>query len=194
MPFSISTFRCVSLPSSSTLSEPRRPPMVPSSTTVQSGLATCWPIRPQNAETPLRLKSASSPCPTASCSSTPGQPGPSTTICSPAGASTASSCTIACRAASLAKCSGVRSVLKPIEFMPSAAARMTLLRRAAVVARQRADAQARQRLAVEIKHAIAGRDHHMLQDCRRTWPAPGRCADRRRAPLCRRAAPEPRAL
>ena len=36
MPFSISTFRCVGMPSSSTLSEPRRLPMVPSSITVHS--------------------------------------------------------------------------------------------------------------------------------------------------------------
>ena len=36
------TLRCVGWPSSSTLSEPRRLPMVPSSTTVQSSLATFW--------------------------------------------------------------------------------------------------------------------------------------------------------
>ena len=76
MPFSISTFCCVGMPSSSTLSDPRRLPMVPSSITVQRGLATCWPMRPLNAETPLRLKSASRPWPTASCSRIPGHPGP----------------------------------------------------------------------------------------------------------------------
>ena len=65
--------------------------MVPSSTTVQSSLATFWPTRPEKAETCLRLKSASRPWPTASCSRMPGQPGPSTTVISPAGASTASS-------------------------------------------------------------------------------------------------------
>ncbi len=61
MPFSISTFFCVGMPSSSTFSEPRRLPIVPSSITVHSGLATCWPILPLNADVPLRLKSASSP-------------------------------------------------------------------------------------------------------------------------------------
>src|SRR5467141_4617564 len=76
-PSSISTVRCVGLPSSSTVSEPRRPGSVPSSTTVTPGEATRCPMRPANAELPLRLKSPSSPCPTASCNSTPGQPGPS---------------------------------------------------------------------------------------------------------------------
>ena len=49
----------------------------------------CWPMRPLKAETFLRLKSPSRPWPTASCSRTPGQPGPSTTVIVPAGASTA---------------------------------------------------------------------------------------------------------
>ena len=86
MPFSISTVRCVGLPSSSMLSEPRRSGIVPSSTTVTPRDATRSPMRPANALEPLRLKSPSSPCPTASCSSTPGQPGPSTTVITPAGA------------------------------------------------------------------------------------------------------------
>src|SRR5262249_32439097 len=64
--------------------------MVPSSTTVTPLAATCRPIRPANAEVPRRLKSPSSPWPTASCSITPGQPGPSTTSISPAGAGPAS--------------------------------------------------------------------------------------------------------
>jgi hypothetical protein len=51
----------VGVPSSSTLSEPRREPSVPSSTTVHSGAATCSPMRPENAEVPLRLKSPSRP-------------------------------------------------------------------------------------------------------------------------------------
>ena len=42
----------------------------------------------EKAEVFLRLKSASRPWPIASCSSTPGQPGPSTTSISPAGAVT----------------------------------------------------------------------------------------------------------
>src|SRR5204863_136407 len=86
MPSSISTVRCVGLPSSSMLSDPRRSGIVPSSTTVTPAAATRWPMRFENAEVPLRLKSPSSPCPIASCSRTPGQPGPSTTVIVPAGA------------------------------------------------------------------------------------------------------------
>ena len=73
--------------------------MVPSSTTVTPFDATRWPIRPAKADVFLRLKSPSSPWPTASCSITPGQPGPSTTSISPAGAGTASRLTSACRTA-----------------------------------------------------------------------------------------------
>src|SRR3954468_13685259 len=86
MPSSISTVRLVGVPSSSMESEPRREAMVPSSTTVTPLAATCLPMRPAKAEVCLRLKSPSSPCPTASCSITPGQPAPSTTVISPAGA------------------------------------------------------------------------------------------------------------
>ncbi len=111
MPPSISTVSCVAVPSSSTLSEPRRPAIVPLSTTVTLELATCWPISPAKAEVFLRLKSASRPWPTASCSRIPGQPGPSTTSISPAGAATAPSCRIAPRAASRARVSGL---LEPI--------------------------------------------------------------------------------
>jgi hypothetical protein len=90
MPSSISTLRWLAWPSSSTLSEPRRSAMVPSSSTVTPLAATRWPMRPLKALEPLRLKSPSSPWPMASCSSTPGQPGPSTTVISPAGAGRAS--------------------------------------------------------------------------------------------------------
>ena len=107
MPPSIRTVSCVADPSSSTLSEPRRPAIVPLSTTVTFGLATGWPINPVKAEVFLRLKSASSPWPTASCSRTPGHPGPSTTCISPAGAGTAPNCRIAPRAASCARLSGL---------------------------------------------------------------------------------------
>ena len=48
---------------------------------------------------PLRLKSPSSPWPIASCSRTPGQPGPSTTCISPAGAATDSRLVSACASA-----------------------------------------------------------------------------------------------
>src|SRR5438876_9346446 len=85
------TLRPVGVPSSSTLREPRRFAIVPSSTTVTSSEATFWPTRPENAETSLRLKSPSRPWPTASWSRMPGQPGPSTTVIVPAGASTARS-------------------------------------------------------------------------------------------------------
>jgi hypothetical protein len=44
----------------------------------------------ENALEPLRLKSPSRPWPMASCSRMPGQPGPSTTVISPAGAGRAS--------------------------------------------------------------------------------------------------------
>ena len=100
MPSSISTVRSVGVPSSSTVSEPRRPAIVPSSKTVTPGAATRSPIRPEKAEVPLRLKSPSRPWPTASCSSTPFQPGPSTTSISPAGQGTASRLTSAWRSAS----------------------------------------------------------------------------------------------
>ena len=99
----MSTFRRVGTPSSSTLSEPRRFWIVPSSTTVTSSEATDWPSRPENAEVFLRLKSPSRPWPTASWSRMPGQPGPSTTVISPAGASTASSFMRAWRTASPVK-------------------------------------------------------------------------------------------
>ena len=60
--------------------------MVPSSSTVTPLAATRSPMRPEKALEPLRLKSPSSPWPMASCSRMPGQPGPSTTVISPAGA------------------------------------------------------------------------------------------------------------
>ena len=159
----MSTLRCVGWPSSSTLSEPRRLPMVPSSITVHSALATFWPMRPLKAETPLRLKSASSPWPTASCSRMPGQPGPSTTVISPAGASTASSMAMASRAASAAKCSGVFSFRKKSSSTrppppawprcggpPFCRASAETLRRASGWRSTR-------------EHAVAGRDHHLAQ-------------------------------
>ena len=90
MPSSISTLRPLVLPSSSTLSEPRRSAIVPSSSTVTPLAATRWPMRPLKALEPLRLKSPSRPWPMASCSKMPGQPEPSTTVISPAGAGRAS--------------------------------------------------------------------------------------------------------
>ena len=105
-------------PSSSTLSDPRRSAIVPSSTTVTPGAATRSPMRPEKAERPLRLKSPSSPWPTASCSRIPGQPGASTTGIGPAGASTAERRVTAIRAASRAKCSGGFSSKKPGPMRP----------------------------------------------------------------------------
>ena len=104
------------------VSEPRRSGRVPSSTTVTPGAATRWPIRPAKAEVPLRLKSPSSPWPTASCSITPGQPAPSTTVISPAGAGTASSLSRAWRSASSATASPPAVVEQPVEPEPAAAA------------------------------------------------------------------------
>ena len=101
-PFSMRTVRLVGVPSSSTLSEPRRLGMVPSSTTVTRSEATRSPTRPVNADTPFRLKSPSRPWPIASWSRMPGHPGPSTTVIVPAGAATAPSFTRAWRAASFA--------------------------------------------------------------------------------------------
>ena len=100
MPSSISTLQALGVPSSSMVSDPRRSSSVPSSTTVTPGAATRCPIRPANAEVCLRLKSPSRPWPIASWSSTPGQPGPSTTVISPAGAATDSRLTSAWRSAS----------------------------------------------------------------------------------------------
>src|SRR5215216_5983772 len=84
----MSTLRWVGVPSSSMVSEPRRASIAPSSITVTPAAATRSPMRPEKAEVPLRLKSPSRPWPMASWSSTPGQPGPSTTGISPAGAAT----------------------------------------------------------------------------------------------------------
>ena len=104
MPSSISTLRCEGVPSSSKLIEPRRSGMVPSSTTVTPGAAMRVPMRPAKAEVFLRLKSPSSPWPIASCSRMPGQPGPSTTSMTPAGAGSERRLTVAMRSASRATC------------------------------------------------------------------------------------------
>ena len=121
------------------------------------------PIRPAKAEVFLRLKSASSPWPTASCSRTPGQPGPSTTSISPAGASRASSCRIAWRAASFAKCSGVFSPKKKSRATrpppPEAAAGGMLAR---VFAMQE-DIHARQRLGIFRERAVGSHDQNVAQ-------------------------------
>ena len=72
IPFSIKVVQLVGVPSSSTLKEPLRESIVPSSTTVTDSSAIFSPIRLENAEVFFLLKSPSSPCPIASCSSTPG--------------------------------------------------------------------------------------------------------------------------
>ena len=107
--------------------------MVPSSITVHNSLATFWPMRPLKAETPLRLKSASRPWPTASCSRMPGQPGPSTTVISPAGAATASSIATASRAASRGEVLGRFLAEKEIQLDAPAAAGVAALRRPAIL-------------------------------------------------------------
>ncbi len=127
MPSSISVVHCVGVPSSSTLSEPRRAASVPSSTIVTPLAATCCPMRPLNAEVPLRLKSPSRPWPTASCSSTPGQPAPSTTVIVPAGAGTASRLTCAVRTASFTSARQRPDSRNSVYAKPAAAAGVALL-------------------------------------------------------------------
>jgi hypothetical protein len=85
MPSSISTVSCVGVPSSSIDSEPAPPGDRAVIDHGDARRATRSPMRPEKALVPLRLKSPSRPWPTASCSSTPGQPGPSSTVISPAG-------------------------------------------------------------------------------------------------------------
>ena len=54
-------------------------------------------------------------------------------------------------------------VQEEVEIHASAAAGMAALRGAVVLARQRRDAHAGQRLPVEVEHAVAGGDHHLAQ-------------------------------
>ena len=69
--------------------------MVPSSTSVTSGDATCSPRRPLNTEAPLSTRSFSRPWPQASWNSTPPPPGPMTTGSVPDGAGRAASLVMA---------------------------------------------------------------------------------------------------
>ena len=187
MPFSISTVFCVGDPSSSTLSEPRREGSVPLSTTVHlSGHALAH--HAAEGRGPLRLKSASSPWPIASCSRMPGQPGPSTTSISPAGASRASSWMMAWRAASWAKCSGVFSVRK--KSMPTRPPPPEAAFGGAFGRLGNAD-------HAEARHA-AGRRWQKFRRSRSPGSgaarqsnrrAPAQCADRKRAPRGRHASP-----
>src|ERR1035438_3241212 len=158
----MSTVSWVAEPSSSTLSEPRRPVMVPLSTTVTFGPATCWPMSPVNAEVFLRLKSASRPWPTASWRRIPGQPGPRTTCISPAGAGTAPSWRMAPRAASLARLSGL---LEPMNW--SRPARPPGPRRAlggdGVFFGDDEDVEAAEGLGVAGECAVASGDEDALQ-------------------------------
>src|ERR1700758_1690752 len=156
MPSSISTVRLVGVPSSSMEREPRREAMVPSSTTVTPLAATCWPIRPANAEVFLRLKSPSSPWPTASCSITPGQPAPSTTSISPAGAGTDSRLTIASR--SLAPGFGFDEAGMALAAAITLAAALLPV----ALAGDHGDIDAHQRADVAIALAIGPQDLHHL--------------------------------
>ena len=166
--------------------------MVPLSTTVTFGLATGRPIKPVNADVPLRLKSASSPCPTASCSRIPGQPGPSTTSISPAGAATAPSCKIAPRAASCARCSGL--------FDPTNCSNPDLPPPPAdpfvVTAPSLGDhehIQPAKRLRVAGKRPVRRRNQNPPQLLAVTWPAPAPRGCRTLAPRDRRAKSTPAA-
>ena len=125
---------------------------------MHSGAATCWPIRPLNADVPLRLKSPSSPCPTASCSSTPGQPGPSTTVIVPAGAGTASRLTCAVRTASRTSARQRSPAAELGVREPAAAARISLLAPSLVLDDHR-HVEPHQRPHVGRKRAVA-REHH----------------------------------
>src|ERR1044071_8645127 len=156
----MSTFRWVGLPSSSIVSEPRRPGRVPSSTTVTPGDATRWPRRPENAELPLRLKSPSRPWPTASCRSTPGQPGPSTTVIVPAGAGRASRLTSACDTACRAYSSSTASGKVGWGGAPPPAAGAALA--PSVRFRDHLHRQADQRADVGGERAVGARDEHHL--------------------------------
>src|SRR6266853_1580401 len=116
-PSSISMLRWVGLPSSSIEREPRRPGMVPSSTTVTPRAATFFPIFPAKAEEPLRLKSPSRPWPIASCRRMPGQPGPSTTVMVPAGAGRDSRLTSAWSTARVARAAELFQALEQLHFL-----------------------------------------------------------------------------
>src|SRR3979411_2254629 len=187
MPSSISTVRLVGVPSSSIGSEPRRDAMVPSSTTVTPLAATCWPIRPANAEVCLRLKSPSRPWPTASCSMTPGQPAPSTTSISPAGAGTDSRLTSASRIApSAASRHALASMKRAKPSRPPAAAPPRGLCRdesrqpsapaialaaaflPVALARDHRNIDAHQRADVAIALAVGPQDFHPLPGGRQT--------------------------
>ena len=75
----MSTLRWAGVPSSSMAKQPHSSAIVPSSTSVTSGDATCWPSRPLNTDAPLSTRSFSRPWPQASWNSTPPPPGPMTT-------------------------------------------------------------------------------------------------------------------
>ena len=62
-PPSISTVSCVGDPSSSTFSDPRRPAIVPLSTTVTLGLATGSPNQPRKRRSPLAIEVGLQPMP-----------------------------------------------------------------------------------------------------------------------------------
>ena len=76
--------------------------IVPSSTSVTSGDATCSPTLPRYTEAPLPTRSASSPWPHASWNSTPPEPALMTTGIEPDGAGRAFNFVIARSAATLA--------------------------------------------------------------------------------------------
>ncbi len=121
-------------------------------------------MRPLNAEVPLRLKSPSRPWPTASCSSTPGQPGPSTTVIVPAGAGTASRFTCAVRTASRTSQPPAVGGEELRVGEASAAARVALLA-AAVLLDDHRDVEPHQRTHVGRERAVA---RHAPGSCRAT--------------------------
>ena len=74
IPFSIKTFFCEGLPSSSIFIEPHSLGIVPSSIAVTKLEAIFWPILLQYIEVPLATEVASRPCPHASWKITPPNP------------------------------------------------------------------------------------------------------------------------
>ncbi len=168
-PSSISVVHWVGVPSSSMVREPRRSGRVPSSTTVTPLAAMRWPSSPAKALVFLRLKSPSSPWPMASWSRMPGQPGPSTTSISPAGAGTEPRLTRAWRKRLVGGGPpGLRLEIEVIAGAPADAVAAGL--HAAVLVHHHADVEAHQRADVGGAMALAAQDLDRLPAAARARP------------------------
>ena len=159
----MSTLRCVGWPSSSTFSEPRRLPMVPSSITVQSSLATFWPDAAAEGRDALAVEIGFQAVAHGFVQQDAG----------PAGTEHHGRLAGRCfhgveHGDGLAggfggEMLGRLLVQEEAQFHASAAAGMAALRCAAIAAGERGNAEARQRLAVERQYAFAGGHHHLAQ-------------------------------